>query len=69
MSTVKKVLIAFKISPSNIYQLQCQGKLPERPPGTITAEFVKALAVHVKNVRGSIPPDAQNILKEILGEM
>jgi hypothetical protein len=65
MPTVKKVFIAFKISPSNAYQLQCQGKLPERPPGTVTPEFIEALAAHIKGVRGSIPPDAQAILKEI----
>lgn len=68
MRTVKDVFVAFKISPSNAYQLQCQGKLPERPHGIVTPEFIKALAEHVKRVRGSISPNAQTILNEISEE-
>ena len=69
MHSVKQVLSAFRITPSNVYQLQCQGKLPERPPRVITPDFIQALAVHIKNIRGSIPQDAQAILKEMSGEM
>ena len=65
MITITRVLQAFKIYPAQAYQLQCKGAVPVRRRGEVTLSFVEGLAEHFTRTRGSIPPEAEEILAEM----
>ena len=64
MVTMKTVCRAFRIYPSQIYQMSAAGRLPLRKRGVMTAEFLHALAEWHYQSRGPIPPEAAAILRK-----
>ena len=57
-----EVFSAFKISPTQIYQLQARGTLPKYPRGQPTPDFINKLAKWYEQVRGHLPEAAVNIM-------
>jgi len=51
--------------PSYVYQLESAGKLPKRPRGAMTVEFVRALGEYVLRSKGSLPEEAVRLLKKL----
>ena len=63
--TVKKLCQAFAISPPGLFQLEARGYLPSRSHGKLTPEYIEALAARLRTTRGSIPPAAEDLLREV----
>jgi len=51
--------------PTQLYQLEARGTLPERPGrGIVTPEYIRALADH-RQLSGEIPEAARDLLDEV----
>lgn len=59
---LKKTCQAFHVGPSYLWVLEARNALPERPRGTVTLEYLEALAQWYQASRGELPTEAQEIL-------
>lgn len=63
LMTLTDIYRAFQIGPSQAHALHCRGILPKRPRGVITRDYVLALADWHEAVRGPLPDEAEELIK------
>jgi hypothetical protein len=59
------VFRAFRIGPAQAHSLYSRGTLPDRPRGTVTRDYVIALAKWHESARGQLPDAALEILESM----
>lgn len=53
---------AFRVLPAYIYQLESSGKLPKRPKGAVTLEWLAGVTIWCEKARGSVPLEARGLI-------
>lgn len=62
---VGQMFSAFRIFPSHAHALEIRGTLPKRPKGTVTREYIMSLAAYIEGVRGSLPDEAKELIRQL----
>lgn len=63
--TITQALKAFRVGRAQELNLRIIGKIPERPRGRVTAEWLRAIADYVERVRGEIPEAGVELLSRL----